>query len=88
MKMLKPRPLQLVQIEPLFLVNRWTGWDSELVCGLLIGVGMVIAWVGLYAYLGAFPAQLLHVNTVRPPTQEMCCGSRFRRESIELVILG
>jgi hypothetical protein len=38
------------------------------------------------AYLGAFPAQLLHVSTVRPPIQEMCCGSRFRSEFVELAI--
>jgi hypothetical protein len=39
------------------------------------------------AYLGAFPAQLLHVSTVRPPMQEMCCGSRFRSEFPELAIV-
>jgi hypothetical protein len=39
------------------------------------------------AYLGAFPAQLLHVSTVRPPMQEMCCGSRFRSELVELAIV-
>jgi hypothetical protein len=43
--------------------------------------------MGWDAYLGAFPAQLLHVSTVRPPMQEMCCGSRFRREFVGLAIV-
>lgn len=44
--------------------------------------------MGVY-YLGAFPAQSLHVTTVRPPTQEMWSGSKSMLElelELELAI--
>lgn len=62
-KILKPRPSQLVQIAPLKSVSRWD-------------VTQVEEW-GDTMYLGAFPAQCRHVKTVRPPMQEMWSGSRL-----------
>lgn len=39
------------------------------------------------APLGAFPAQPLHVTTVRPPMHDICSGSRFNKDWVELVIV-
>lgn len=38
-------------------------------------------------YLGALPAQLRHVKTVRPPMQDMWVGSRLSRERFEVLIV-
>lgn len=71
-KMLKPRPLQLRQIAPLGI-------------GLVLGV--IKAILGAGVYLGAFPAQPLHVTTVRPPMHDICSGSRFSKDWVELAIV-
>lgn len=41
----------------------------------------------VYIYLGAFPAQLLHVTTVRPPMHDICSGSRLSKALVELAIV-
>lgn len=37
-------------------------------------------------YLGAFPAQLLHVTTVRPPMHDICSGSRLNNVWVEAIV--
>lgn len=72
-KMLKPRPLQVAQIEPLVnaLALAFVEGSKSDVC----------------MYLGAFPAQLLHVTTVRPPMHDTCSGSRVNKALVELDIV-
>lgn len=72
-KTLKPRPLQLRQIAPL---------------GIMLVLGCSCkGYLGAGIYLGAFPAQPLHVTTVRPPMHDTCSGSRLNKEWVELAIL-
>lgn len=37
-------------------------------------------------YLGAFPAQLLHVTTVRPLMHDICSGSRLNNVWVEAIV--
>lgn len=62
MNTLNPRPLQLLQTEFLIPIS--------------IGNGVNKRPLDVSTNRGAFPAQLRHVTTVRPPMQEVCPGSR------------
>lgn len=82
MKMLKPRPLQLVQISPL---GSWLVLVIGMVCVEVKGGVEVLVLIG--TYLGAFPAQPLHVMTVLPPMHDICSGSRLSSALVMLAIV-
>ncbi|GKZ18311.1 hypothetical protein AbraIFM66951_000869 [Aspergillus brasiliensis] len=62
MNTLNPRPLQPLQTEFLLLISIGNTHQGPL---------------DVSTDRGAFPAQLRHVSTVRPPMQEVCPGSRW-----------
>lgn len=55
--------------------------------GNQVSIGRYKGYLGAGVYLGAFPAQPLHVTTVRPPMHDICSGSRFNKDWVELAIV-